>query len=86
MIVKSKPEFDKQYNKFREGEKDRFRARIKLFQENRHNPLLHDHQLHGKYAGYRSINIGGDLRAIYKLIPPETAVFVAIDTHTKLYD
>ena len=86
MILKSKPAFDKKYGTLREGEKDRFKARIRLFQENRHHPLLHDHQLHGKYAGYRSINIGGNLRAIYKLIPPDTAVFVAIDTHTKLYD
>ena len=86
MIVKSEPVFDKQYRRLRIGEKDRFKARIKLFQENRYHPLLHDHELHGKYAGYRSINIGGDLRAIYKLAQPDMAVFVAIDTHTKLYD
>ena len=86
MIVKSKPAFDKAYAKLRKGEKERFKARIQLFLENRHHPLLHDHELHGKYVGYRSINIGGDLRAVYELVAPNTAVFVAIDTHTKLYD
>ena len=86
MTIKSKPAFDKKYSQLKEGERDRFKTRIKLFQENIHHPLLHNHKLHGKYEGYRSINIGGDLRAIYKLTPPDTAVFVAIDTHTKLYD
>ncbi len=86
MIVKSDVKFNKKYATLRKGEKNRFKTRLKLFRENRHHPLLHDHELHGKYAGYRSINIGGDLRAIYKFVPPNTAVFVTIDTHTKLYD
>lgn len=86
MIVKSKPSFDKQYARLRKGEKERFKTRIQLFLENTHHPLLHDHELHGKYAGHRSINIGGDLRAIYELATPDAAIFVAIDTHTKLYD
>jgi len=41
--------------------------------------------LKGKYTGYRSINIGGALRAAYKLIDSEIYFFVEISTHSELY-
>ena len=63
----------------------RFEERLKLFLEDSFHPLLNNHQLHGEWEGYRSINITGDLRAIFK-VEEETAIFVAIDTHTNLYD
>ena len=66
-------------------EQKRFDERLQIFKANKNNPLLRDHQLHGPYAGYRSINIGGDLRAIYKFLPPEKFIFIGIGTHDKLY-
>ncbi len=77
--------FEKQYKKLRESEKERFKKRIKLFIKDQFDPLLGNHSLRGKYEGYRSINIAGDLRAIYKEIKANTFLFVAIDTHSKLY-
>lgn len=77
--------FEKQYQKLRPNEKKRFKARRDLFLQNPYHPLLNNHSLQGKYKGYRSVNIGGDLRVIYELIDENTAYFVAIDTHSKLY-
>ena len=49
-------------------------------------PILQNHQLHGGWEGYGSINIGGDLRAIYYYENKDTVKFVNIDTHGNLYE
>lgn len=77
--------FERQYKKLRPGEKRRFKERKNIFLQNPYHPTLNNHPLQGKYKGYRSINVGGDLRAIYELIDDDLAYFVAIDTHSKLY-
>ena len=77
--------FKKQYKKLTKGEKQRFCFRLAVFESNPFNIILNNHPLRGKFDGYRSINIAGDLRAIYKLVDREEYVFVAIDTHDHLY-
>ncbi|OGZ56318.1 MAG: hypothetical protein A3H64_00535 [Candidatus Ryanbacteria bacterium RIFCSPLOWO2_02_FULL_45_11c] len=77
--------FEKQYKKLHQNEKKRFKVRRDLFLQNPYHPLLNNHSLQGKYKGYRSINIGGDLRAIYELIDEDIGYFVTIDIHSKLY-
>jgi len=47
--------------------------------------ILNNHALTGQWAGYRSINITGDYRAVYRLAEEDIAYFVALDTHSKLY-
>ena len=42
-------------------------------------------KLKGKYYGYRSMNITGNLRAIYKFRNEYDCIFVTIDTHSNLY-
>lgn len=59
--------------------------RILLFRENAFEPILNNHSLVGKYVGCRSINITGDIRAVYKMIDEDAALFVAIGTHSQLY-
>lgn len=49
------------------------------------HPQLSNHGLHGEYAGVRSINIGGDWRALYRCMEPGVAIFFAVDTHSQLY-
>lgn len=58
--------------------------RIRLFAQEPFYPLLENHALHGKWLGYRSINISGDFRAIFKQ-EGEVVTFVDIDTHHNLY-
>ena len=77
--------FEKQYSKLSNGQKKKFREQRDLFLINPFHPLLANHPLHGSYGGYYSINIGGDLRAIYEWIDGETAYFIALDTHSNLY-
>lgn len=63
---------------------DKFLARITLFTENKFNPILHNHALSGKYEGCRSINITGDVRAIFQ-DRGEIIVFACLGTHSQLY-
>lgn len=77
--------FDKRYQKLRSGEQKRFQDRRDIFLKNSFDALLENHPLQGSYLGYRSINVGGDLRVVYRLIDPETAYFTAIGTHHELF-
>ncbi len=77
--------FDKQFSKLRTSEKKKAKERLQLFSENPLNPILENHPLKGKYTDYRSINITGDIRAIYKLLNENECVFVDVDTHSNLY-
>jgi addiction module RelE/StbE family toxin len=85
MIAKFSPVFRRRIKKVSKDVKSRFKIRLNLFLEDPFNQLLNNHQLAGKYLGYRSINITGDWRAVYRLIDEDTAYFTEIGTHSKLY-
>ena len=57
---------------------------LDLFSENPIHPSLRNHPLTGKYAGFRSINVTDDWRAVYRE-KEDSIKFVAIGTHQKLY-
>ena len=78
--------FKKQYKKLSEPERHRFRERRDIFLQNPFHPALNNHALHGEYRGYRSFNIGGDLRVIYEEIHTNIVQFILIDTHSNLYE
>lgn len=63
----------------------RFEERLFLFQEDPLDPTLRDHALHGEFVEYRSINITGNVRAIYKRTGADTIEFAKIGTHHELY-
>lgn len=77
-------DFKKQLIKHTAGERRRFYERLHLFKENKRHPLLQNHALVADWDGYRSINIGGDLRAVY-YEEKGVVIFVAIGTHSALY-
>ena len=77
--------FEKQYKKLRRSEQKRFKEQRDIFLNDLFDPVLNNHPLRGKYKGYRSINVTGDRRAVYKLLDDNTVLFVAIDTHSNLY-
>ena len=85
MRVLSHRDFDRQVKKLKPNEQAKLKQRLMLFAADPENPVLSNHALKGKYRGYRSIDITGDLRAIYQLIKKDTAFFVIIDTHSNLY-
>ena len=73
--------FAKRYAKLRPSQKEKFKERRDLFLIDSYHPLLNNHPLLGKYKGCRSINITGDLRAVYDIVGPDAVLFVDIDTH-----
>lgn len=84
ILIKLHKNFIKQYQKLRLSEKIKFKERRNLFLQDEFNPILNNHPLKGKYLGYRSINITGDLRVIYKRLK-DYVIFVTIDSHSNLY-
>lgn len=76
--------FDKDYKKLIPKIKEQFKVRRNIFLAEPFHPILNNHELHGKYAGCRSINITGDYRAIYQM-KGEMAIFTRIGTHPELY-
>lgn len=77
--------FKKKYRRLRTAEQKRFKERRNIFLKNPSDPILNRHPLSGKYQGFFSINITGDLRAIYRPIEHDIAFFITIDTHSNLY-
>ena len=85
MTVKYSKRFRKQFRKLRKGERDRFWDRLGLFMKNQNAEQLNHHVLQGKYAGMHSINIGGDLRALFVENNGDIILFELIGTHSQLY-
>jgi mRNA-degrading endonuclease YafQ of YafQ-DinJ toxin-antitoxin module len=56
-----------------------------LFAEDRFHSQLNNHSLNYPYKGCRSINISGDVRAIYEEVP-EGILFIRIGSHSELYE
>jgi addiction module RelE/StbE family toxin len=77
--------FAKQLGKYPDKIQAAFQNRLTLFLTDPFNPILSNHALTGRFEGCRSINISGDLRAVFELIGQDTALFVAFGTHSQLY-
>ena len=78
-------QFRKRYQKLAVGEKRRCKEKLRIFVENPFHSLLNNHALGGEYRGYRSIDIAGDLRALYEPVDVGTAHFIYLGTHSELY-
>lgn len=78
-------DFWKQYYKLPPKFQKQFDKRLILFLDNPTAPQLRIHPLKGKYAGYWSMNVSGDLRALYTVRGEEIIIFALIGTHSQLY-
>jgi addiction module RelE/StbE family toxin len=61
---------------------------LEIFIQDEFNPILNNHSLKGKFAGYQSININGDWRALYSIQTINTKIiiiFEVLGTHSQLY-
>lgn len=88
MIVKYSPAFLKITKKVDVRIRKSLKERIAIFIKNPGDLWLNNHALQGEYLGYRSIDITGDWRAIYKETVADDeifAYFVALGTHKELY-
>ena len=77
-------DFKKTFKKLPKQIKEKFTEKILLFENDKFNPVLNNHALKGKYSGYRSINITGDLRAIFR-DDSDNAIFITVGSHSNLY-
>lgn len=84
MVITFHRNFVKRSKSLTKKEKEKLTQRLKLFEQDQFNPVLNNHSLSGKYLGTRSINIAGDLRALYRE-KGDLIIFVNIDNHSNLY-
>ena len=78
-------DFTKQLKKQSSKIQGNVKTKFRIFMNNQYDPILNNHALIGRWRGYRSINITGDTRAIYKQISHNLVVFVVLGTHSQLY-
>lgn len=84
MVINYTQDFIKDSKRLTSGQKEKLKIRLKLFEQDQFNPILNNHALKGNYIGYRSINITGDLRAIFRKTD-DSIIFTNIDSHSNLY-
>jgi addiction module RelE/StbE family toxin len=77
--------FKKQYEKLSKKIKEDFVERLKLFEIDPFDPILNNHKLHGELKNTRSINVSGDIRAIYEELDENSVLFFMIGSHSDLY-
>jgi addiction module RelE/StbE family toxin len=85
MIIQTTKTFDKQYIRLNEKVKRQFKQRLELFTVEPFEPAMRNHALKGKYLGYRSIEVAGDIRALYTVKGNIVVIFGFIGTHSQLY-
>ena len=62
-----------------------FDDRVQLFVVDPTQPKLKVHPLKGKFAGYWSMSVSGDIRALYIIEGDTIVIFALIGTHSQLY-
>ena len=85
MIIETTKTFDKQYSKLNNKIQIIYKNRIVIFKSNPFDYRLRNHALKGKYLGYRSIDITGDVRALYTIKGNIVIIFSFIGAHSQLY-
>lgn len=85
MRIRYHAKFKKQYKKLPVQLQRQFDDRLRLFMNSPIDPALRIHPLKGRYAGYWSMDVTGDLRALYYIENGEVFVFALIGTHSQLY-
>lgn len=84
--IKYTKRFTKQFAKLTPKIRTYFIERQRLWLSDPYAIQLHLHMLTGKYAGLYSININGDIRAIYEKRNDSYVIYGLIGTHSQLYE
>lgn len=85
MRIEYSKNFTRQFKKKDTFIRQRFLERQRIFVEDKFSLVLNNHSLHGEYEGCRSINITGDVRAVFEEVSENYIEFIAIGTHAELY-
>lgn len=86
MRIKEHKQFLKSFKKLTRKQQLRVIEVFNCFKDNPFDKALYNHALHGKWAGYRSLSAGGDLRIIFKEKDNYIEVLVIdVGSHSQLY-
>lgn len=85
MKIRYHKNFKKVYKKLPKKIQNKFDEKILIFKDDKNNSILKNHELNGKLKNYFSINVTGDIRAIYKIIDEEIYFFLVIGSHSEIY-
>jgi len=85
MIIKYEKQFKRQYKKLPRDYQLQFAEKLELFLIDPTLPQLRVHPLKGAFAGYWSMNVNGDIRALYTIRGDELIIFALIGSHSQLY-
>jgi addiction module RelE/StbE family toxin len=77
--------FKKSFKRLSSKIQNRFFERLQVFLQNPLDPSLNNHALSGEYASFRSLNITGDMRALF-VMENDAVIFHEIGTHHQLYE
>ena len=77
--------FEKQYKKLPKKIREQFNMRLALFLNDQQDSLLNVHMLKGEHEGLLSLNVTGDIRAVFDTQHKNIIIFVAIGSHSELY-
>lgn len=77
--------FKRQWQKLARRLQEKAEERITLLMSDEFSEMLNNHKLNPPYESYRSINITGDYRLVYKRINIDTYYLRAVGTHHQLY-
>ena len=80
----SSKKLDNQFVKLPKKIQEQFHEKLTLFKMDPFNPLLNNHCVHHPYEGCQSINITGDMRALFE-ISNNRALFIRVGSHSELY-
>lgn len=76
--------FRKQFKRCSEKTCSKVFKQLNLLLRNEFDGALNNHKLSGKYSTYRSIDVTGDIRIVYRRMS-KGFYLVAIGTHSELY-
>jgi len=88
MKIERHPNFKKSYKKRIANNPQlvkKTEERIILFQNDRTDPILKDHQLTGARNAFRAFRVTGDIRIIYLPVSGDHIILIDIGTHNQVY-
>lgn len=85
MDIQFSKKFEKQLAKCSVKIENKFYIQLIKYRKNPNEFSLNNHALKGKYQGFYSINVTGDVRALYTKKGSKIVIFGFIGTHSQLY-
>ena len=85
MTIRFSKKFRKQYGKLSPNLQQKTKDTLTLWSTNPNDESLRLHRLSGKLNRFYSIDITGDVRALYEIIDKEVYLYQMVGTHSQLY-